>query len=91
MSDTIELGIPGLSLDVGDHVCAFFGGAAERDAILEAYLGAGLRSGDKCLCVLDNSQGGDGRALLSPHGRKPDPWRPESRSRRCPRPYGPAW
>lgn len=65
MSDTIELGIPGLSLDVGDHVCAFFGGAAERDAILESYLGAGLRSGDKCLCVLDGSHGGEGRALLA--------------------------
>lgn len=65
MSDTIELGIPGLTLDVGDHVCAFFRGPDERDAILESYLGAGLQSGDKCVCVLDGRQGDEGRALLA--------------------------
>jgi hypothetical protein len=62
VSDTIELGIPGLSLAVGAHVCAFFRGPDERDEILEQYLGAGLRSGDKCVCVLD---GGDSGALLA--------------------------
>ncbi len=53
MSDTVELGIPGLALDVGDHVCAFYRGSDERDAILESYLVAGIRSGDKCVCVID--------------------------------------
>ena len=64
MGDTIELGIPGLSLDVGDHVCAFFRGSAERDEILQAYLGAGLSSGDKCVCVLDDGDPGDLRQAL---------------------------
>lgn len=54
MTETIELGIPGLSLQVGDHVCAFYRGQTERDHILSSYLGAGLRSGDKCVCVLDD-------------------------------------
>jgi len=54
VTDTIELGIPGLSLSVGDHVCAFYRGQSERDQILSSYLGAGLRSGDKCVCVLDD-------------------------------------
>lgn len=55
MSDAVQLGIPGLSLDVGDHVCAFYRSSHERDAILQSYLAAGLRSGDKCVCVLDDA------------------------------------
>lgn len=63
MSDSIELGIPGLSLDVGDHVCCFYRGRSERDRILGSYLGAGLRSGDKCVCVLDGIDQGAVPAL----------------------------
>jgi len=63
MSDSIELGIPGLSLDVGDHVCCFYRGRSERDRILSSYLGAGLRSGDKCVCVLDGIDLGTAPAL----------------------------
>ena len=64
MSDTIELGIPGLSLEVGDRVCAFYRGSVERDQILGSYLGAGLRSGDKCVCVLDDGDPEHLRAAL---------------------------
>ncbi len=53
MTDTLELGIPGLRLTEGDHICAFYRGAAERDEILIPYLQAGLRTGDKCICVVD--------------------------------------
>jgi hypothetical protein len=55
VSQTVQLGIPGLSPDEGDHVCAFYRGGAERDGILRAYLAAGLRCGDKCVCVLDDA------------------------------------
>lgn len=65
MSDSVEFGIPGLSLNVGDHVCAFYRGSDERDAILGSYLGAGLRSGDKCVCVLDGGDPGALRAALT--------------------------
>lgn len=65
MSDTIELGIPGLSLEVGDHVCAFYRGPDERDAILQPYLGAGLRAADKCVCVLDDGDPGALRTALA--------------------------
>lgn len=61
MGSPVQLGIPGLSLDVGDHVCAFYRGSGERDAILQSYLAAGLRAGDKCVCVLDD---GDPDVLL---------------------------
>lgn len=54
MSDTVELGITGLSVHVGNHLCAFYRGTGERDEILWGYLAAGMRSGDKCVCVLDD-------------------------------------
>jgi hypothetical protein len=49
----LDVGIPGLNLAPGDHVCALYMGAAERDAILFPFLQAGLRSGDKCICIVD--------------------------------------
>jgi hypothetical protein len=49
----LELGIPGLQLAEGDHICAFYRGPTERDQILIPYLQAGLRTGDKCICVVD--------------------------------------
>lgn len=53
MTNTLELGIPGLRVTEGDHICAFYRGPEERDEILIPYLQAGLRTGDKCICVVD--------------------------------------
>ena len=53
MTHPLELGIPGLQLTVGDHICAFYRGCDERDEILIPSLQAGLRIGDKCICVVD--------------------------------------
>jgi hypothetical protein len=53
MNDSLEFGIPGLSLTPGDHVCAFYRGLKERDEILIPYLREGLRAGDKCVCIVD--------------------------------------
>lgn len=53
MTHTLELGIPGLRLTAGDHVCGFYRGPGERDEILIPYLRAGLVTGDKCICVVD--------------------------------------
>ncbi|MGH3825146.1 MAG: MEDS domain-containing protein [Pseudonocardiaceae bacterium] len=53
MTNTLELGIPGLRIAEGDHICAFYRGSDERDEILIPYLQAGLRTGDKCICVVD--------------------------------------
>ncbi|MGH8974286.1 MAG: MEDS domain-containing protein [Acidimicrobiia bacterium] len=52
----MELGIPGLQLAPGDHVCAFYRGLSERDEILIPYLREGLRAGDKCICVVDATE-----------------------------------
>ena len=53
MATSVAFGIPGLSVDEGDHICAFYRGLAERDALLLPYLTEGLRAGDKCICVVD--------------------------------------
>ena len=48
-----QLGVGDLELKPGDHTCAFYRGAAGRDAILGPYIAKGLNDGDKCICILD--------------------------------------
>jgi hypothetical protein len=48
------IGIPGVDIEPGDHVCALFEGEAQRDEILFSFLRAGLEDGDKCVVVLDH-------------------------------------
>jgi hypothetical protein len=50
----VTLGIPGLEMQTGDHVCAFYRGQ-ERDELLIPFLEAGMRTGDKCICVVDSN------------------------------------
>ena len=52
MPATVDLGISGLEARPGDHLCGFYR-SAERDDMLVSFLAAGLRTGDKCICVLD--------------------------------------
>jgi hypothetical protein len=63
MSKMVDFGIPGLEVARGEHLCAFYHGISERDAVLLPFLRAGLAAGDKCICVLDGSDldavGGD--------------------------------
>jgi DNA-binding CsgD family transcriptional regulator len=53
MSDAMTFGLPGVPLAPGDHICALYSGAYERDALLGPYLEAGLMAGDKCVCVIE--------------------------------------
>jgi hypothetical protein len=63
MTATVDLGPSGLEVRVGDHICAFYRGE-ERDDILVPFLEAGLRVGDKCICVLDTARPESLPALL---------------------------
>lgn len=54
MSTSMTMGLPGVTLTPGDHICAFYRGSAQRDDVLVPYLAEGLRAGDKCICVMDN-------------------------------------
>jgi hypothetical protein len=56
MTTHVELGIPGVQLAPGDHVCAFYRGLSERDEVLIPFLREGLRAGDKCICVVDATE-----------------------------------
>ncbi|HEY8799965.1 MAG TPA: MEDS domain-containing protein [Candidatus Limnocylindrales bacterium] len=62
-----DFGLAGVDLVPGDHICAMYLGRAERDNIVLPYLRAGLRAGDKCLCIIDSSPLGD---LLADIGEK---------------------
>jgi hypothetical protein len=64
MPATVDLGISGLEVRTGDHICAFYRGA-ERDGVLVPFLEAGLRTGDKCICVLDAARPESLPALLN--------------------------
>ncbi|MCU1461121.1 MAG: protein kinase family protein [Acidimicrobiales bacterium] len=49
----MTFGLPGVPLTAGDHICALYAGAYERDGVLAPYLEAGLVAGDKCVCVIE--------------------------------------
>jgi hypothetical protein len=65
MGDAMQFGVPGVDVASGEHLCAIFVGPAERDEVLVPFLDAGLRAGDKCICVVD---GGDGEGVLGKLG-----------------------
>jgi hypothetical protein len=56
MARTIELGISGLSVAPGTHMCGLFHGSAEREALELGFLRQGITTGDKCICVLDSAE-----------------------------------
>jgi hypothetical protein len=49
----VAIGIPGLSLAPGDHICAFYRGAAEHDEILAPFIRSAVDAGDKCICIIE--------------------------------------
>ncbi len=53
MVPQVELGIHDLTVGVGDHLCGLYAGARQRDQLVIPFLEAGLRRGDKCICVVD--------------------------------------
>ena len=53
MTESIQLGIPGLSVPQGTHLCGFFRGRGERGDIVFPFVREALRSGDKCLCAYE--------------------------------------
>jgi hypothetical protein len=65
----VELGIGGVVLNPGDHVCAFSHGSTDRNEILIPYLEEGLREAEKCICFLE--VGGDRPLLDQLRSRSP--------------------
>lgn len=64
MPDRPVLGVPGVELHAGDHVCAFYRDQADRDDILLPYLREGLQAGHRCICVVESVDLDDVREAL---------------------------
>jgi hypothetical protein len=56
MPDFIALGLSGLKVAPGDHVCVFYPSLADRDEILIPYLREGLQADHKCFCIVDATE-----------------------------------
>lgn len=70
MENSVPFGPTGMSVSVGDHICAFYRTSTGRDEILVPFLQAGLDRGDKCIAVLDQA---DPAELLSQLKASTDP------------------
>jgi MEDS: MEthanogen/methylotroph, DcmR Sensory domain len=55
VSSGIALGVSGVEAQVGDHICGLYAGHAQRDQVVIPFLEAGLTAGDKCICVVDET------------------------------------
>ncbi|MCW3042727.1 MAG: protein kinase family protein [Actinobacteria bacterium] len=56
MDRSPEFGIPGLSVQRGDHICALYRSSQQRDEVMLPFLCEGLRTGDKCISIVDSSE-----------------------------------
>jgi hypothetical protein len=64
----VPLGIMDRSVPGGSHICAFYSGSAGRDEVVLPFLAESLRTGHKCLAVLDSSSPGEVLAKLHNRG-----------------------
>ena len=53
MSEQVPLGIVDAAVPRGSHVCTFFSGPAQPDDVVAPFLAEGIRSGNKCVAVLE--------------------------------------
>jgi hypothetical protein len=67
MTPSVHLGFLDRSVPAGSHVCAFYSDSATRDEIVMPFLARGLRSGDRCICVLDSLRPKEVLARLGHH------------------------
>jgi hypothetical protein len=54
MNGFVPLGVLDRSVPSGTHICTFYSGPAARDEIVMPFLAEGIRSGQKCICILES-------------------------------------
>ena len=57
--ELLDIGVGEQRVAPGDHICVVYSDSSERDALVGAYLRTALRSGDKCICVIDTAERDD--------------------------------
>ena len=67
MTEKVPLGLLGLAVPRGTHICAFYRGAQGRDEIVLPFLAEGIRAQDKCICILESIDPPDVLARLGQH------------------------
>jgi signal transduction histidine kinase/ActR/RegA family two-component response regulator len=51
----VDLGLPGVHIGAGSHLCAFHRSGKGADVLLP-YVRAGVAAGDKCICLVDDTE-----------------------------------
>jgi hypothetical protein len=64
--ERVAFGIDGLEVNSGEHLCGLYAGVRERDQLMVPFLRAGLRAGNKCICVVDGTEPAELVATLGP-------------------------
>ena len=54
MTESVALGVLGISVPAGTHLCVFFRGTSGLEEIVLPFLAEGIRANDKCLCILES-------------------------------------
>ena len=54
MAEQVPLGIADAAVPRGSHMCSFFSELAQRDNVVVPFLAEGIRSGQKCVAVLES-------------------------------------
>ena len=58
-TQSVALGILGISVPAGTHLCVFFRGTSGLEEIVLPFLAEGIRANDKCLAVLESRGASD--------------------------------
>jgi hypothetical protein len=54
MPESVALGVLGLAVPSGTHICTFFRGSLGLDEIVLPFLAEGIRARDKCICITES-------------------------------------
>jgi hypothetical protein len=54
MTESVALGVLGISVPAGTHLCVFVRGSSGLEDIVLPFLAEGIRANDRCLCILES-------------------------------------
>ena len=70
--NSVSTGIAGVGrVDPGTHICAFYSGQKERDGLMMPFIREGLRTGEHCLCYLNDAEPDPYRTLADGTAESP--------------------